>query len=323
MPPKSTPGKLQKLKGFPINWNVFPASHFSEDEYDSPSNPFNQRIYHSALKLEKIRVHEFNLMEPEKQLESLKNEIQVRLRITAQEIFLIGELLILSKQICRTGGFKFQEWISENFTFSYETANNFMNVYKHCLGYRELAMQIKPSVLYKLASPGFPNELRRYLFEETRIDELTNGRLRRITEKFKAGGFKAIQEDVERLSRANLVYQQTSFIINEIENCYRTLEHYRLKMQGLGHSSGKFGHIEIGRHHREKEANWVIDQIDRLMKRTLNDFRNTLKECHDYTDRFYIDVIDQCGIIEREEGEIISGKAIDVEAIETAASGDE
>ncbi len=322
MPPKSNSVKLQKLKGFPVNWSVFPASHFSEEEYGSPSNPFNQRIYDSALKLENIRVHEFNLMEPEKQLESLKIEIQVRLRITAQEIFLIGELLILSKQVCLTSGLKFQEWISENFTFSYETANNFMNVYKHCLGYRELAMQIKPSVLYKLSSPGFPDELRRYLFEETRIDEMTNGTLRRITEKFKTGGFKAIQEDVERLSHANLVYQQTNFIINEIENCYRTLEHYRLKMQGLGHSSGKFGHIEIGRHHRENEANWVIDRIDKLMKRTLNDFRNTLKECHDYTDRFYRDVIDQCGIIEPDEGEIISGNATEIEAMKTATSGD-
>jgi hypothetical protein len=43
------------------------------------------------------------------------------------------------ERVCKRGGVNFQDGIKKNFDFSYKTANNFINVYQHCLGFRELA----------------------------------------------------------------------------------------------------------------------------------------------------------------------------------------
>ena len=58
----------------------------------------------------------------------------------------------------------FENWCKEKFSFSKQTANNFMNVYIRCLGRPEIVRTLNKSILYKLASPNFPDELRENLF---------------------------------------------------------------------------------------------------------------------------------------------------------------
>ena len=106
--------------------------------------------------------YELEHLPPESQLSHIKEAIKIHTKLTALEIFKIGRLLTLAKQICWENKISFGKWFQENCKFSYKTAINFMHVYKYSLAIISIAINIPPSILYKICTPGFPEELREF-----------------------------------------------------------------------------------------------------------------------------------------------------------------
>lgn len=98
----------------------------------------------------------------ESYFESASKEIHFRAGAIKNHIVEIGGLLVDVKQKMRSKkSYDFKKWVdSDNCPFSHSTALNYMRVYRFCAGAPELVNKFKPSVLYKLSAPSFPEELR-------------------------------------------------------------------------------------------------------------------------------------------------------------------
>jgi len=278
------------------------TSYHYERDFRDPESTLYQSIYTSADSLEWQRIFQLSALKPEQQLQELLKEIKLRVRITQNEIFKIGELLIHAKKICQQEGKKFKEWISDNLDFSYETANNFMNVYEQCLGNRRIVMGVKSSILYKIAAPGFPEELRQYLFDNENLDEITNGQLREITRRYKEGGFQAIKGDIDELNRVELVKKQTLNTLDMIENAIRTLEVLKTEIEKRGKSRSIFrspfeNQIKTDEPEASDINSILYEKIQSAMY-MLDDARNeSLKKLQNLTEETYR----KCGIVEADE----------------------
>ena len=101
-----------------------------------------------------------------------------------KEAYEIGRLLTEAKKLVVHGNF--QKFIRDNFTFSYKTANNLMKVYRYCLGRPEIVTSIQISVLYKIATDQFLEDLREHLFENHhRLENISNKVIKDICRRFK------------------------------------------------------------------------------------------------------------------------------------------
>jgi hypothetical protein len=205
-------------------------SYHYQKEQIRYSGVFGKTLYDLATKAEIKGAFELDGLEPEKQLKLIIEEIQIRIKITKQEIFIIGELLCMAKRVCQQATIGFQDWIKGNFDFSYETAKNFMNVHKQCMGFREMAIHMPTSILYKISEPGFPEELREHLITNGNLEKMTNGHFKKLTQKYKEGGFEAIENDIEEINQNNTLCRQTSYTLDICENSYRVLEELRIKV---------------------------------------------------------------------------------------------
>lgn len=195
---------------------------------------YNKTLYEHAIRLEDETIFDICFLDTKGKLDHLVEEIKVRIKITKQEIFKIGELLVMAKKICQEEGSEFQDWIKDNFDFSYETAHNFMNVFEQCLGYRDIAFQVPVSILYKLSTPSFPKELKDYLFLQGNLEKMTNGKLKGLIDRYKKGGIKAVSKDMDKLNRGHLIYRQTQYTFDMCENTLRALKELLLKIDSLG-----------------------------------------------------------------------------------------
>jgi hypothetical protein len=214
-------------------------------------------LYDDVLKLERARVWDSNI-----DLEAIVREIRLRVKITQNEIFKIGELLSLAKTACQQQGEGFQEWIVDNFDFSYESANNFMNVYKHCFGFRHLALNVPLSILYQVSKPNFPEQLREYLFAQGNLDRITNGQLKKITQKFIEGGFDSIRNDVETMNDNVLIYRQTGFAMDLCNSAQRTLKTLSKKLDD--HDSAFFPTIPVAQEIHDNLRKTILASIEAL-----------------------------------------------------------
>lgn len=116
------------------------------------------------------------------QLPLIEDELKIRIRTVKRETYEIGRLLTDAKKIVGHGNF--QNWVKEKFGFSPQTANNFMNVYKVCIGRQWLAETFPPSILYTIAAPACPKELCEYLLKDGDPDLLKNKEIKRIIKRF-------------------------------------------------------------------------------------------------------------------------------------------
>jgi hypothetical protein len=192
--------------------------------------------YKSATLCRLDRFHGSYAYGAEERMGQIIKEIKYRVKICKKEIFEIGALLTEAKQIVGHG--KFKPWIEDNFDFSYETANNFMNVYKTCLANPNLVTSLKASVLYQIASPGFPTDLRQYIFEHVddvytwkdtpvKLEEITNNDLRELLMKYKAGELDTDSNEIRKLIEQHKKISQFGYVLDQLELCLRVLEKYR------------------------------------------------------------------------------------------------
>ena len=162
--------------------------------------------------------------ESDKQLPLIVEEIRARVGKTKRQIFEIGRLLTQAKTIVGHG--KFKDWIKGKFDFSYSTANNFMNVYRYCLESPALVHSIRAAVLYKIASPVFPKDLREHLLKHANaLEKITNEEIKDICQRFKdkeldldspeiKGLIKYRQEQDQYLAYAAELNEKTTMLEN-------------------------------------------------------------------------------------------------------------
>lgn len=163
-----------------------------------------------------------------KRLPAIAEEVRLRIHITKREIFTIGELLYEAKKILQG---EFKQWIEDNFDFGYDTANNFMNVYKHLFGHRGLVDKVKSSILYRISAPSFPDELREYLISQGGLRDITGRKLDTFMKKYKEGGIDAIQEDFEKMTEGFRLHEQISYTLDLIEMASRELIKLKQKIE--------------------------------------------------------------------------------------------
>jgi hypothetical protein len=192
--------------------------------------------YRYASRCRKGRFHGPYAYGTEKRIKYIVEEIKYRVKICKKEMFEIGGLLTEAKQIVGHG--KFKQFIEDNFDFSYETANNFMNVYKTCLASPQIVTSLKASVLYQIAAPGFPADLRQYIFEHVddvytwkdtpvKLEEITNQDIKELLKKYKAGEIDNESEEIKKIFEENKKISQFGFVIDQLELCLRSLEKYK------------------------------------------------------------------------------------------------
>lgn len=141
-------------------------------------------------------------------LDSIEDEIRVHTRITQREIFIIGELLFIAKDICRQRNIRFKTWVNESFDFSYETAKNFMNVFRNCVGWQEMAEGIPISILYQVASPGFPDQLREYLYDRGGLEKISGTGFKRLLQKYREGDIDGVERYLDDLGASYTTKEQ-------------------------------------------------------------------------------------------------------------------
>ncbi len=203
-----------------VKFNAGRPSTYFEEEYKHLGHSLSQKgtIYEDALKLELEGAYVFQEngnVQFEDILIHIEQEIKLRTKITALEIFKIGKLLYEARKICREHRKNFRGWIKDTFDFSYETALNFMRVYKNCLGMMSIAINIPISILYKISADSFPEELRNYLFEEGHIESMNGMDLTNLVKKYKEEGFDAIKGPIDSWNRDYLIYRQSQFVLDK------------------------------------------------------------------------------------------------------------
>ncbi len=144
------------------------------------------KLYNEAMEEEKFRAYEFNSLGPDVQLEYIADKIPLRTKISNRERFIIGDMLHIAKRICQQLKIGFQKWIEDKTDITYETAKNYMHLYTYSLGYLELALNIDPTLLYKISAPGFDQELRDWLFKNANLCNISGDR-------FQGGGVFRVQ----------------------------------------------------------------------------------------------------------------------------------
>lgn len=257
-------------------------NYFWDKEHQDPEVEFwrgDYSLYDTVNAYEEGRVFEFTGENTDK-LKQLKGEIMVRLKITKQEIFKIGELLHIAKRICREERIRFQVWITENFDFSYETALNFMNVFKQCIGFQEIAVDIPTSILYKISSPSFPDELREYLLMQGNLEKMTNGKFKQLITKYKEGGIESVEEEITELNRSVLIYRQINYTFDMFENALRLLRDLQFKIECRG--GPKINAIigfEDQVKFQEPEAAEISTKLYDTLKNAVSSLDATRKEC--------------------------------------------
>jgi hypothetical protein len=159
----------------------------------------------------------------DKQLPLMADEIRARGGVIKREMYEKGRVLIEAKALVEHG--KFKRWIGQEFDFSYQTANNFMNVYKSCLGRRQVVETIPASILYKIASPGFPKDLREFIYTNVyRIEEIKIKKIKDISKRVKKGELPLDSPEVLRLVEWRENNQQAKAYEAELNDNFGKLE---------------------------------------------------------------------------------------------------
>lgn len=253
---------------------------------------FRHSIYDEVQELENVTTFQLDGMDTEDKLKHIKHEIELRIKITNLEIFNIGELLHKAKKICQEQKILFKDWISENLDFSYETAHNFMNVFKYCLGHRQIALNVPTSILYRCGSPSFPDELRELLFTQGKLEKWSNGKFKKVIEKYKEGGIEAVEAEIEEFSRGSLIYRQCKYNIDLTQHYAYSLCELRHKIMLRGKEK-LFTDFEIEVTQDQPEASEVNVKLFNAIDAAYNLVHDALKESRQIMNTYERMIVDK------------------------------
>jgi 1-aminocyclopropane-1-carboxylate deaminase/D-cysteine desulfhydrase-like pyridoxal-dependent ACC family enzyme len=228
--------------------------------------------------LEKIRITgNFQFKSDKEKLGYLANEISINVKILNKHLIKIGELLTIAKEIAGHGNF--QDWVKDDCDFSHETANNFMNVYKHCYGFPEIVERLRSSVLYTISAPKFPVEIRQLILEKL----IAPKSLKELTILVDRYNKEEIEIDPSHLVTISKIRNNDTFIKEHIELIYQFInecKRYKIKFNELGTLKKYFAKSDV-------QINEDLNPIETLsscistmenLKDRLNTFRNEVTD---------------------------------------------
>lgn len=219
---KTADSQLDQNLDHPVFEKYIKKSEFPPDCYiESEHKMLNMgiigakgTIYHQALQMEIENAYNLENLEPEKQLLRIEKEIKINIKVNALTAFKFGKLFFLAKRACRQCGKPYKQWLKDKFDICYETANNYTNIYKNCLGMIGIAVKMPLSILTKISQPSFPEELKDYLFRQGNIESMTNTDLEDLVKKYKEGKFEEVRDCVETWNEDYLIIQQTRYVLD-------------------------------------------------------------------------------------------------------------
>lgn len=250
---------------------------------------FKSDLYSKADDLKKERLLSNNFRTPDSILELIKEEIDVRIGITQQEIFFIGELLAQARDILKGTGKSFKTWIEEKFDFKYHTALNFINVYTVCSGQLELVRNVKPSVLYAISSKSFPEDLREVLIFENLLPMVNTYQLKKVYEDFKEKGFEAVKPLLEEKAKSSLVYTQT---LQFVDNLKRIEHHVGNVLSSL---QGNISRDDVlpDRKGATKIGDEINQSVFDFLKQKYSEIQSFSKDIDSKRDELFRNIVDQ------------------------------
>jgi len=255
---------------------------FYDDEHRAAAY-LNHSLYKEVSLIEEWRIFHWGLED----IEIIEEEIKCRVKITKHEIFKIGELLMIGKKLCQKYNKRFQQWIEDKFDFSYETAKNFMNVWKNCFGYRNWALNVPTSILYQIAMPKFDDNLRKYLFENGNLEKMTNGRFKQLLAKFKQGGWEAIEEDMLEINRyIGGIRIQYNYTLDMCKSALRTLEGLKSKIEKHGQESNEFIDFIGSAQRSEPEAGEINEILYEAIQDNITSLEKAIVEADEILDEY-------------------------------------
>ena len=98
-----------------------------------------------------------------REIDDARDRIKVWMEKTVHDIIEIGRDLANVKKLLSHG--EFQEWIQTELGISPRTAQNFMNVTNRLGGKSEMISLLPPTVVYALAAPSTPDDVRAHVLE--------------------------------------------------------------------------------------------------------------------------------------------------------------
>lgn len=190
-------------------------------------NGHNNTLTPEAINV--VRLKEFkDAPDNENQLPLLVDEIKSRQHRIKNDLRVIGGLLVESKELVGHG--EFEKFVEDNFDFSISTARNLMNVFIQCGAYPEIFDQINSTVLYQISAPNFPDELRKFMLNNTKLlDNINNKKVADIGKRFAKGEIDIESNEVQSLLKYSRKNDAIKFYQNEVENLIKSIsEHHKL-----------------------------------------------------------------------------------------------
>jgi len=180
--------------------------HLISDKYLQSNTTSEVRtLYRQAETWRESRMLDCHGGDPDEQLKYIAGEIRIRVKITQQEIYFIGEMLVQARAILQANNLSFQDWVEPNCGFSYYTANNFCNVYTACAGRLQMINHVKPSVLYQISAPQFPENLRDLLVDGGIAEDLKVKDVKAIYDEYNTIGYENLKLKLEDKANKSLI----------------------------------------------------------------------------------------------------------------------
>lgn len=112
-----------------------------------------------------------------------------------------------------------------------------MHVFIHCIGLRDMALEIPTSILYQISAPSFPQELRDYLLMSGNLKKISNKEIKKLVQKYQEEGIESIEKDIDELTRCNIVLRQVHYTFDLCESVLRILDDLEQKIKSRGQSN--------------------------------------------------------------------------------------
>jgi hypothetical protein len=235
-----------------------------------------RHIYKEAQNVREERMLDCHKGNPDKQLIAIVEEVKLRIKITQQEIFFIGEMLTLAREILKQNKRSFSDWIDANFDFGYHTAINFCNVYTACVGFLPNIQHVKPSILYKISSKGFPKDLREILLFDDLLKDISNPELTEIYTEYQEKGFNAVKSRLQAMSHHTLTYEQCAPFI---DNLRKTEYHLKCVEEKISKDTGHTPKKWI------KGASPIADEIEAIVIESIDQCLKIISEANQEVDK--------------------------------------
>lgn len=162
----------------------------------------------------------------------IKQEILHRLRAMPYQAYEVGKLLRILKKHLPHG--KFYDWVLKNLPISKATALNFMRVYRICLGHPEIIEYFKRSVLYKICAPSFPEDFRKFIFENiTGPFDVKNKDLLQVAVKWEKKEVNPKSPEVQSLLKEYKLRSDADKYIYELKKLAKVLKNSAKKIDAL------------------------------------------------------------------------------------------